>query len=158
MKRKLPNMKKISLLLIIALVAGSCSLFEKPSMKQAEIDAMMAKNVQLQEDLMNAQNEASRQKMLAEECANVLAELQKVEEGPASGMYYVIAGSFKKPGNATDYSAKMKQSGGEGAIIDGPSNFKLVSYSSHGTLREAIKAMENARINVTDEAWVYMVK
>ncbi len=57
-----------------------------------------------------------------------------------------------------DIAATMKEKGGEGAIVDGPSDFKLVSYSSHASLREAIGAMEKARMNVTSEAWVYMKK
>lgn len=151
-------MKKIALLIIIAVIAGSCSLFEKPSMTQEEIDAMVAQNAQLQEELVNAQHEASVAKMKAEECNKVLADMQKAEEEKASRMFVVVAGSFKTPEFANEYAAKMKAEGKEGAIVAGPSDFQLVTYSSHASLREAVNAMEEARMNLTDEAWVYMKK
>ena len=151
-------MKKFGLFLIAAVILSSCSLFQKPSMTQEEIDAMISQNAALQEELVNVKEDLSRQKMKAEECANVIAEMQKKEVATATGRYYVISGSFKTPDFATNYAAKMKQMGGEGAIIDGPSNFKLVSYSSHATLREAVTAMENTRANIASEAWVYMTK
>jgi len=151
-------MKKIGLLLIVVALLSSCSLFEKPSMSQEEIDAMIAENKSLTEQLTNAADEANLQSMKAMECAKVLEELQKEEEVRANGMFYVIAGSFKTSQYATDFSGKMKQMGGEGAIVSGPSDFSLVSYSSHATLREAITAMEAARVNVSSEAWVFMDK
>ena len=151
-------MKKIAILVIVALLAGSCSLFEKPSLTQEEIDTMVAQNARFQEDLVNAQHEAAVFKMKAEECNNVLAELQKAEEEITSGLYVVVAGSFKTPEFANDFAAKIQGMGGEGAIVDGPSNFKLVSYSSHGNLSEAIGAMEKARASVAAEAWVYVKK
>ena len=151
-------MKKIAILLIVALVAGSCTLFKKPSMSPEQIDAMTAQNARLQEDLVNAQHEASVYKMKADECNNVLAELQKAEEEMASGLFVVVTGSFKTQDFATDFAAKMKEMGGQGAIVDGPSDFKLVTFSSHATLRESIEAMEKARMNVSSEAWVYMKK
>lgn len=151
-------MKKIAILVIVALLAGSCSLFEKPSMSQEEIDSIVARNALLQEDLVNAQHEAALYKMQAAECNAVLAELQKVEEAISSGLFVVVAGSFKTPEFANDYAAKMKEMGGEGAVVEGPSDFKLVSYSSHANLREAIESMEKARMNIASEAWVYMKK
>lgn len=151
-------MKKVALLVIVALLAGSCSLFEKPSMNQEEIDFMVSENAKLQEDLVNAQHEASLQKMQAEQCAQVLAELQKAEEEMASGNFHVIAGSFKTSTYAEDYAKQIKEMGGTGAIVAGPSDFSLVAYSSFNSLREAIIAMEEARINVSSEAWVYMEK
>ena len=151
-------MKKIAILVIIALVAGSCSLFEKPSMTQEEIDTMTAQNAKLQEDLVNAQHEAKVYKMKADESSNVLAELQKAKEENAAGLYVVVAGSFKTLDFANDFAAKMKENVVQGDIIDGPSDFNLVTYSSHGTLSEAIGSMEEARMSVANEAWIYMKK
>ena len=148
--------KKVAIFLIIALFVGSCSLFDKPSMNQEEIDAMVAQNVRLQEDLANTEHEASVQKMQAEQCAQVLAELQKAEEEMASGNYHVIAGSFKTIAYAEDFAKKIKEMGGTGTIVSGPSDFSLVAYSSYNSLRESVKAMEEARMNVSSEAWVYM--
>lgn len=151
-------MKKIAILLFVALIAGSCSLFQKPSMNQAEIDAMVAQNARLQEDLVNAEHEASVQAMQAEQCAQVLAELQKAEEEMAKGNYHVVAGSFKTMSYAEDFSKTIKGMGGTGIIVDGPYDFSLVAYNSYTSLREALNAMEEARMNVSSEAWVYIQK
>ncbi len=151
-------MKKVTLLLIVALVAGSCTLFENPSMTQEEIDTMVAQNVDLQEQLVQAQHEAGVQKLQAQECANVLAELQGAEAEVAAGKYIVVVGSFKNQAFADEYAVKTKALGGQGNIIPGPSDFKLVSLSSHAKLGEAVNAMEDARNNANPEAWVYMKK
>ncbi len=151
-------MKKIALLVIVALVAGSCSLFEKPSMTQEEIDVMVEQNAKLQEDLANAQHEASMQKMQAEQCAETLVALQKVEEEKVSGKFHVIAGSFKTISYAEDFAKKIQDKGGAGTIVNGPSDFSLVACSSFASLREAVDAMEKARMNEAPEAWVYMEK
>ena len=150
------HMKKVAIFLIVALFAGSCSLFEKRSMTQEEIDAMVSQNVRLQEQLVNAEHEASVQKMQAEQCAQVLAELQKAEEEMAKGNFHVVAGSFKTMTYAEDFAKKIKEMGGTGMIVSGPSDFSLVAYSSYSSLREAVNAMEEARMNVSSEAWVYM--
>lgn len=149
-------MKKIAILLMVALVAGSCSLFQKPSMSQEEIDAMVAQNVRLQEDLANAEHEASTQKMRADQCAQLLAEMQKAEEEKAKGKFHVVAGSFKTLSYAEEYSKHVKETGGTGAIVPGPSDFSLVASGSYATLREAVNAMEEARMNISSDAWVYM--
>lgn len=151
-------MKKVAIFILVAMIAGSCSLFQKPSMNQEEIDAMVAQNARLQENLANAEHEASLQKMQAEQCAQVLAELQKEEEEMASGKFHVIAGSFKTMSYAEDFAKKIKEMGGTGTIVSGPSDFSLVAYSSFNSLREAVNAMEEARMDVSSEAWVYMVR
>ncbi len=155
---KLLKMKKIGLVLIVAAMLGSCSLFEKPSMTQEEINAIVAQNQTLTQQLATAEEEANLQSMKAIECAKVLEELQKEEVVSAKGMFYVIAGSFKTPQYAEDYSKKMKEMGGEGAIVSGPYDFNLVSFSSHASLREALNAMETTRTNIASEAWVYINK
>ena len=153
-------MKKIALFLITALLVGSCSLFHKPSMTQDEIDQMVAEKQKLQQELKDQQAsyEAEIQKMKDAEQARIMEQQQKeaVEGKSGTGRYYVIAGSFKIPENASNYAEKIRQSGGEGTVVKGPWNFKLVAYSSHSSLSEALNKLEEVRTNITEDAWVYM--
>jgi len=149
-------MKKTAIFLVIVLVASSCSLFKKPSMDQAEIDALVNQKAMVEEELINLKQEYELLKIKADECAQML-EKQVAEEN-VSGKYFVIAGSFKNKTYAQDFSAKVKQMGGSGAIINGPYSFNLVVYSSHNSLKEAAQSMYVARTNISQDAWVYMEK
>ncbi len=149
-------MKKYVVLLFILFSVSACSLFEKPSMTQEQIDALITQKAAVEEELANTQQERDLLKLKAEECAQMLE--QKTVEVNTAGKYFVIAGSFKNNNYAEDYATKVKQMGGSGNIIHGPYNFNLVVYSSHSTLSEAAKSMYVARTNISEEAWVYMDK
>jgi hypothetical protein len=152
------RMKKALWILAAVILLHSCSLFEKPSMTQQEIDAMVAQLKACQEE--NASTIAKYEAELAQIKANQAALLKEQEEQsrPSSGTYYVIVGSFKTPKYANDYAATIKGMGGDGMIIDGPSDFQFVSMSGHSSLREAINAMNEARMNIVSEAWIYRVR
>ena len=149
-------MKKIAILFVIVIIASSCSLFEKPSIDQAGIDALVNQKAMVEEELINLKQEYELLKIKADECAQML-EKQVAEEN-VSGKYFVIAGSFKNSSYAQDFSTKVKQMGGSGSIINGPYSFNLVAYSSHNTLKEAAQSMYVARTNISQDAWVYMQK
>ncbi len=151
-------MKKIAILLLFAVAVSSCSLFKKPSMTQEEIDALVQEKAQVQEELANLKADYDRLKIQANECQQML-EMQAAEaEATPAGNYYVITGSFKNSQYADDYAAEMKNIGGIGEIIQGPWDFNLVAYSAYSTLKEAIDGMYTARAEITDDAWVYMLK
>lgn len=150
-------MKKAVVFLIAIVAISSCSLFEKPSMTQEEIDALKNQKAAVEEKLANLQQQYELVKMKADECAAVLAK-QAEEKEAASGKYLVIAGSFKQANNADNYSATVKKAGGLGTIVQGPSNFKLVVYSAHPNLKEAAKSMYSVRSGFSEEAWIYMGK
>jgi len=139
------------------LLLNSCSLFEKPSMTQEQIDAMVAENRALEDELasIEAKYEAEISKIKAEQ-AQMLQE-EENQSIPSSGTYYVIVGSFKTPKYADDFAERIKNMGGEGMIIDGPMDFSLVTNSGHATLREASRAMQEARLNIVSGAWIYKV-
>jgi hypothetical protein len=149
-------MKKLVILVLVIFSVSSCSLFEKPSMTQEEIDAIIAQKANVEEELANVKQELDLLKLRAEECAKLLDEATK--KPALNGNYFVIAGSFKNMNYAKDFSEKIKKMGGSGEIIDGPYNFNLVVYTAHQTLRDAAESMYLARTNVADEAWVYQKK
>jgi hypothetical protein len=149
-------MKKAAIVLLTMIFISSCSLFEKPSMTQEEIDALVNQKAGVEEELANLQQQYDLLKIKADECARMLEEQTKVEE--VKGNFLVIAGSFKNMDYANEFSVKIKQMGGAGNIVSGPYNFNLVVYSSHTSLSEAANSMYLARTNVSEDAWVYMQK
>ena len=50
----------------------------------------------------------------------------------------------------------MKSKGYEGAIVDGPNNFTLVTSGTHTNLKDALKAYTEAREKIIDSAWIYV--
>ena len=149
-------MKKAAILLVVIFTVSSCSLFEKPSMTQEEIDALINQKASVEEALINLEQDHELLKIKLRECAQLLEK--QVKEEKLTGKYYVIVGSFKNTNYAEDYSKKVKQSGGAGNIIPGPSDFKLVVFSQHPTLSDAAKSMYTARSGISQEAWVYMAR
>lgn len=148
-------MRKAAIIFVTVIIASSCSLFEKPSMTQEQIDALVKEKATLQEELVQLQQDYELLKLKADECTAMLEE-QRKEEVATIGKYSVILGSFKNMKYAEDYSEKVKGWGGLGEIIPGPSNFNLVVHTTHATLKEAAQSMYTARENLTDEAWIYM--
>jgi hypothetical protein len=127
--------------------------FGKTSMSQAEIDALVAQNNDLQKQVKEdaAAYERELDALRAEYEQKIADATPKVPEGG----YFVVVGAFKDQKLADKYSAKIKEMGYEGNIVDGPSTFKLVTSSTHPTLKEAIGALKNARSVVASKAWVY---
>ena len=152
-------MKKLVLSAIVIALLGSCSLFDKPGMTQEEIDALIAEKQELEKELQENkaqyEQELMQMKQQMEEAKKLAEEEQQPHAKKGTGKYYVIVGSFKTPAYAEDYAEKMRLMGSDGDIIQGPSNFRLVTHSSHNSLRAAANAMEQARVNISSEAWVY---
>ena len=53
-------MKNLVWIFILAIVTSSCSLFQKPSMSQEEIDAMTARNQSLEQQLAECETMESQ--------------------------------------------------------------------------------------------------
>ncbi len=149
-------MKKFAILLLVMFTASSCSLFEKSSITQEQIDDLVAQKAAVEEELANVRQELDLLRLKAEECEQMLE--QQTNPAKPEGKYFVIAGSFKNSKYADEYAAKVKQMGGAGNIIPGPYNFNLVVYSAHSTLADAAENMYVARTNISEDAWVYMEK
>ncbi len=130
--------------------------FGKPAMSQQEIDALVAENDELQNQIKEdaAAYERELDALRAEyeqKLANYEASNPKT---PVTG-FYVVVGSFKNQKYAEEYAGKIKSMGYEGNIIDGPSNFKLVTSSTHSGLKDALPALKKARSVIASKSWVY---
>ena len=148
-------MKNLIGIVLLGLIVSSCSLFQKPSMTQDEIDALLAENEALKTEV-KASNDLKDQLALAQKQADdALLKLSACEEASQSKVH-IIVGAFKNSTYANEYSAEMKNQGYDGRIIDGPYNFKLVTASSHESLRSALNALGSIREQVIETAWVYM--
>ena len=152
-------MKNLALFITLALLFTSCEYFKKPAMNQEEIDALVTEKQNLEKQLQ--ENNAMYEEQISEiqkSSEQKIAELQKQVEkcGTGSGKYHVIVGSFKTPAYADDYAAKIRSLGYDGDILSGKYQFKLVTSSSHESLKAALAAMEKARNSISEKAWVYI--
>lgn len=148
-------MRKVLWILVLAIGTSSCGLFQKSSMTQEQIDAMVAKNQSLERQVAECNKSANELAAANAEIQSLRAELTALEEA-TKGKYQVIVGAFKVPSNATAYSATMKSAGYEGKIVPGPFGFDLVTYSSHEYLQESLRALDEAYVNVIETAWIYI--
>jgi hypothetical protein len=148
-------MKNVILIILLAIATSSCNLFQKPSMNQEEIDAMVAKNQSLENQLQECENLESQLASANAQIQQLSSELSALQEA-TKGKFQVIVGAFKVPSNAEDYSRTIVNMGYEGKIVAGPFGFDLVTFSSHETLMEALRSLDDARINVIETAWIYI--
>jgi len=153
--------KTIVYILAVSIVSlSSCKQVNKwlgkSSMSQEEIDALVTQNDELQKQVKEDAAAYERElEALKSEYEQKLAALETTKaEAPASG-FFVVVGSFKNAKFAEDYATKIKAMGYEGNIVDGPSNFKLVTSSTHAELKEALPALKTARSVVASTSWIY---
>lgn len=125
-------------------------------MSQKEVDALVAQNYELQNKIKEDAAAYDREMdALRAEYEQKLADYEKSSPKiPVTG-FYVVVGSFKNQKYAEDYASKIKSMGYEGNIIEGPSNFKLVTASTHGTLRDALPPLKNARSIIASKSWIF---
>lgn len=148
-------MKNLAGIVLLSLIVSSCSLFQKPSMTQEQIDAMVAENSALKSQLTKNKDLEDQLAMTRMQLDEAMLKLSACEEGNKSKVH-IITGAFKIGSNANDFSAVMKNSGYEGNIIPGPYNFNLVTASSHESINAALNALGPIRENVTLTAWIYI--
>ncbi|HER10161.1 MAG TPA: hypothetical protein ENO20_14750 [Bacteroides sp.] len=148
-------MKKIAGFIILAMIVTSCNLFQKPSMSQEQIDAMVAENQALKSQLAernDLQDQLAMARMQVDEAMLKLANCEEANKG----RYHIIVGAFKTASYATDYSTVMKSKGYEGKILKGPYNFDLVTSKSYESLRSALNDLNDVRAAVIETAWIYI--
>ena len=147
-------MKNLFGIILLGFVVSSCSLFQKPSMTQEQIDVILAENNDLKTQVENNKDladELALARMQADEAMLKLAECEN-----SASKAYIIVGAFKNKGYADEYSALMKNQGYEGKIIAGPYNFNLVTSGSYASIRAALGDLSDVRSKVIEEAWIYM--
>ncbi len=148
-------MKKVVGLLLMALVVSSCGLFQKPSMSQEQIDAMVAENQALKNQISNSKDLEDQLALARMQLDDALLKLSACEES-AKSRVHIIVGAFKNNSYAEEYSATIKEMGLDGTIMSGPYSFNLVSASSHESLQAALNNLESIRQSVIETAWIYL--
>jgi hypothetical protein len=149
-------MKTTAGIILLALTATSCSLFQKPSMNQEQIDAMIAENQALKAQVAECKDLEDQLAMARMQVDEAMLKLADCQEAAAQGRYHIIVGAFKTPSYATDYSAEIKSRGYDGNILDGPYNFDLVTSGSYESLQAALNDLSGVRTDVIETAWIYI--
>lgn len=140
---------------LLVLLVSSCSLFQKPSMSQEQIDAMVAENQALKaqlEDTKELEDQLALARMQVDEAMLKLAACEEASKGS----FHIIVGAFKTASYANDYSAAIKDQGYDGNILAGPYHFNLVTSGSYESLRAALNDLNDIRSTVIEDAWIYI--
>ncbi|PID92634.1 MAG: hypothetical protein CSA96_02155 [Bacteroidetes bacterium] len=146
---------KAPVFLTMMLLATSCSLFQKPSMSQKEIDTLVAENQALRKQL-EAANELEDQLALSRmQLDEAMLKLSACEEAGSTGIH-IIVGAFKIPENANAFANEVKARGMDGRILSGPYQFKLVTAGSFESVQSAFSSLMEIRENSIDKAWIYI--
>ena len=153
--KNLSIMKNLLGIVLLGLIVSSCSLFQKSSMTQDEIDAMIAENEALKTTVEASRDLEDRLALAQSQADEAMLKLSACEDASTSKVH-IIVGAFKNSSFADEYSADMKTQGYDGRIIAGPYNFNLVTSSSHETVKSALNALFKVRDAVIETAWLYI--
>ena len=149
-------MKKFTIFLIILILAGisSCNKTKEDKAVQ-ELTAYneALKNMLKEDSAMHIQELNMLKEQYEKEIEQLKksTELQKHTKG-----YFVVVGSFKNPANVKRYAGEIKSKGYEGAIVDSPNNFTLVTSGTYTNLKDALDAYTQARNSIISTAWIYV--
>ncbi len=147
-------MKNLIGIILLGLIVSSCTLFQKPSMTQEQIDEMVAENDALKTQLKSSidlEDQLALARLQADEAMLKLADC----EGGNSKVH-IIVGAFKNSSYADEYSAEMKEQGYAGRIIAGPYNFNLVTSGSYESIKASLQDLNSVRDGVIETAWIYI--
>lgn len=148
-------MKNLIGIVLLGMIVSSCSLFQKSSMSQDEIDAMVAENEAFRTQVETSKDLEDRLALAQKQADEAMIKLAECEDANTSKVH-VIVGAFKNSSFANDYSAEMKNLGYDGKILAGPYNFNLVTSSSHESIKSALGPLRDAREEVIETAWIYI--
>ena len=137
------------------MIVSSCSLFQKSSMSQEEIDAMLAENEALKTQVQASKDLEDRLALAQKQADEAMIKLAACEDASKSKVHIVV-GAFKNSAYADEYSVEMKNQGYDGRILAGPYNFNLVTSSSHESVRSALGSLGKVRDEVIETAWLYI--
>ena len=147
-------MKNLIGIILLGFVVSSCSLFQRPSMTQAQIDAMIAENQSLKTQVESNRDLADQLALARMQADEAMLQLADCEN--ASSKVHIIVGAFKNSSYADDYSGVMKDQGYAGRIIAGPYDFNLVTSGSYASIRAALNDLTDVRNAVIETAWLYI--
>jgi len=147
-------MKNLIGIILLGLIVSSCSLFQKPSMTQEQIDEMLAENDALKTQVESSKDLADQLALARMQADEAMLKLADCEGG--NSKVHIIVGAFKNSSYANDYSAEMKEQGYAGNIIAGPYNFNLVSSGSYESIKASLQDLTDVRDNIIETAWIYI--
>jgi hypothetical protein len=147
-------MKNLIGIILLGLIVSSCSLFQKPSMTQEQIDEMVAENEALKTQLASNKDLADQLAMARMQADDAMLKLADCEG--AGSKVHIIVGAFKNSSYADEYSSNMKDGGYDGRIIAGPYSFNLVTSGSYESIKAALQDLNSVRDNVIETAWLYI--
>ena len=147
-------MKNLIGIILLGLIVSSCSLFQKPSMTQEQIDALVAENEALKAKTDSSKDLADQLALARMQADEAMLKLADCESGTSK--VHIIVGAFKNSSYANEYSAEMKEAGYAGKIIAGPYSFNLVTSGSYESVKASLQDLGNVRDNVIETAWIYI--
>ena len=147
-------MKNLIGIILLGLIVSSCSLFQKPSMTQKQIDEMVAENDALKTQVTSNKDLADQLALARLQADEAMLKLADCEGG--NSKVHIIVGAFKNSSYANEYSAEMKEQGYAGRIIAGPYNFNLVTSGSYESIKASLQDLTSVRDNVIETAWIYI--
>ena len=148
-------MKNLLGIILLGLIVSSCSLFQKSSMNQDEIDAMLAENQALKTQVEASRDLEDRLALAQSQADEAMLKLSACEDASTSKVH-IIVGAFKNSSYADEYSADMKNQGYDGRIIAGPYSFNLVTSGSYESIKASLQDLNSVRDNVIETAWIYI--
>jgi hypothetical protein len=147
-------MKNLIGMILLGLIVSSCSLFQKPTMTQKQIDVMVAENDALKTQVKSNKDLADQLALARMQADEAMLKLADCEGGDSK--VHIIVGAFKNSSYANEYSAEMKKQGYAGKIIAGPYNFNLVTSGSYESIKASLQDLNGVRDNVIETAWIYI--
>jgi len=147
-------MKNLIGMILLGLIVSSCSLFQKPTMNQEQIDALVAENDALKTQVKSNKDLADQLALARMQADEAMLKLADCEGG--NSKVHIIVGAFKNSSYANEYSAEMKEQGYAGKIIAGPYNFNLVTSGSYESIKASLQDLNSVRGNVIETAWIYI--
>jgi hypothetical protein len=148
-------MKNLVGVVLLAMIVSSCNLFQKTSMTQEQIDAMVAENQALKSQSTDCKELEDQLALTRMQLDEAMLKLAACEEASKSKVH-IIVGAFKNSSYADEYSSEMKGRGYDGNILAGPYNFNLVTANSFESIRSALNALGDIRDQVIETAWLYI--
>ena len=147
-------MKNLIGIILLGMIVSSCSLFQKPSMTQEQIDEMVAENDALKTQVQSNKDLADQLALARMQADEAMLKLADCEGG--NSKVHIIVGAFKNSTFANEYSAEMKEQGYAGKIIAGPYNFNLVTSGSYESIKASLQDLNSVRGDVIETAWIYL--
>ena len=162
-------MKKIAYILILTLVPFSGCKFVNERILGREADTLETYTANLEKQLAGIQSEHfyELEKIKMESQAKIDSIINYYESqlsgngrrytGAATGAFYIIVGSFKTPGYANAWSAKVTSMGYPSEIVPIRS-WNLVSTGSYTSLRQASTDLKKFQTAIAPDSWIYVAR